>query len=446
MRNTLTALCLTTLACLFGCGSSSAPKPLERQEWRLDQSAPSIDEPASRRAKTQARLPDPPSTPQPAHWPESRSDAPTQTPPVPNAPTSASTPNAPTLSTPPTATDPVPYEFHAQFSVQEHLPSAQGLKGTIRLPQGLPLYENQVRIVYEWRPEDGKEKRINPRTGQPYGPIWRPTLAEQMQPEHLARHLATMEQWLITWVPRAYDGVVCLDVEAWPLKGDEFHLSKAFQDDLARRVPGKKQSDLMAEFIRVTEARARELRPNVKSWGWWGMGSMHPGWPFWKPEQYTAWKQSDLADDARALASIQSPMPSFYFPNCFANAEQRAQGWEKVNANWVAMYGRDRLSRDGYAYLNARHDDGPKRNQSLTREEFHECLQQALSLGMRRFIIWDAVDTATRRDDIQKFLDTTVKPEIEELLAQEDARKHQPDTTSAPSSATPSANRPSPRD
>lgn len=137
-----------------------------------------------------------------------------------------SAPSAPSSPTPP------PFSFTSSSRCRITFPP-HGLKGTIRLPKGLPIYENRVLIVYEWRPEDGKEKRINQRTGQPYGPIWRPTLAEQMQPEYLARHLATMEQWLSTWVPRSYDGVVCLDVEAWHLKGDEFHLGKAYQDDLA---------------------------------------------------------------------------------------------------------------------------------------------------------------------------------------------------------------------
>jgi len=301
--------------------------------------------------------------------------------------------------------------------VQEHLPAARGLTGTIRIPQGLPIFENQVRIVYEWRPEDGKERRINQRTGQPYGSIWRPTLAEQMQPENLARHLATMEQWLVTYVPRSFDGVVCLDVESWSLKGDEFHMSKAHQDDLTRRAPGKTQSDLMGEFIRATEARARELRPKVKAWGWWGMGSMHPAWPMWKPEQYAQWKQHDIESEARVLRNIQAPMPVFYFPTSFTSAKQRADGWELIKHNWIAMYGRERLSRDGYAYLNVTHDHGPKAGQPLTREEFHECLQQARSLGIRRFVVWDAVDSVARRDAIQKFVDSILKPEVEALVA-----------------------------
>lgn len=446
MRHTLVTISLMISSVLGGCGSPSTPKPQERQVWRLDQSAP--EQPGSRTAKVEMRLPHPATTPQPSRLPDPPSGSSTgATPPLP--PTAASPPtveSSPSTPTPPAQLTPPPFEFHVQFSVQEHLPAARGLAGTIRIPQGLPIFENQVRIVYEWRVEDGKEKRINQRTGQPYGPIWRPTLAEQMQPEHLARHLATVDQWLSSYIPRSFDGVVCLDVESWPLKGDEFHMSKGHQDDLARRAPGKKQSELMAEFIRVTEARARELRPNVKAWGWWGMGSMHPAWPFWKPDQYAAWKRSDLEGDARALQNIQAPMPVFYFPTSFDTATQRAEGWELIKRNWIAMYGRERLSRDGYAYLNVTHDGGPRGGQPLTRQEFRECLEQARSLGMRRFVVWDAIDSVARRDATQKFIDTVLKPEVEALLAIE--AKDQP----RPSLATPSRDpdsappNPTPRD
>lgn len=434
MRHILTCLTLAMFTYLSACGSSSAPKPQERQEWRLDQSASESQPPVKRTPKVELRLPDPPASPQSSRLPDPPADpsgspsepatpAPSHRP---SGPSVASSPAAPSTPSAPTAPTPPPFEFHVQFSVQEHLPTARGLKGTIRLPQGLPIFENRVLIVYEWRPEDGKEKRTNERTGLPYGSIWRPTLAEQMQPENLARHLASMEKWLATYVPRSFDGVVCLDVEAWPLKGDEFHMGKGHLEDLARRAPGKKQSDLMAEFIRVTEARARELRPHVKAWGWWGMGGMHSAWPVWRPAQYEAWKREGLADDARALRNVQAPMPALYFPTAFSNAAERAEGWKTIKDNWVAMYGRERLSRDGYAYLNVTHDQGPKAGQPVTREEFHECLEQALSLGMRRFVIWDAVDTPKRRDNIQNFLDTILKPEVEALLERTAASKPRP--------------------
>lgn len=453
MRHTLTCFLLATMFAFHGCGSSPTPMPQERQEWRLDQSTPATDSNVKRSPKVEMRLPNPPPSKTPSRLPDPPSGPSTSTttpaapstPRAPDGPSVASSPKTPSTPSAPASPTPPPFEFHVQFSVQDHLPTARGLKGTIRLPKGLPIYENRVLIVYEWRPEDGKEKRINQRTGQPYGPIWRPTLAEQMQPEYLARHLATMEQWLSTWVPRSYDGVVCLDVEAWHLKGDEFHLGKAYQDDLARRAPGKKQSELMAEFIRVTEARARELRPNVKAWGWWGMGIMHPAWPVWNPDQYDRWKRTSLESDAAALRNIQAPMPVFYYPTQFPDAKDRAEAWERIKHNWIAMYGRERLSRDGYAYLNARHDEGPKKNESLTREEFRECLEQARSLGMRRFIIWDSVDTLQRRDIIQKFMDTAVKPEVEALLAREAASVRSPAAARAQPTPSPDA-RPTSRD
>ncbi len=83
----------------------------------------------------------------------------------------------------------------------------------------------------------------------------------------------------------------------------------------------------------------------------------------------------------------------------------------------------ERLERDGYAYLNVTHFKGPKDGQTLTRDEFHECLQQALSLGMRRFIIWDALGSRQRRDAIQQFMDQVLKPEVEAVVAQDKAKQ-----------------------
>lgn len=317
----------------------------------------------------------------------------------------------------------IPLEFHVQISGQDFKPEAKGLADTLVYPTGLPIYHDRVAIVYEWRPADGKENRLNPRTQKPYGPIWRPSVAEQMEPENLTRHLNTMEAWLDIYVPRSFSGVVCLDVESWPLKSDDFHMDRAQRDANAREAPGKKAPQLMGEFIRATQARARQLRPNVKAWGWWGMGGMHPAWPLWKPDQYEAWKSTNLEGESRALASIEVPMPSFYFPDSFNSHAERIASWEKVRANWIAMYGRDRLIHDGYAYLNVTHGPGPKAGQALTREQFHECLEQARAIGMRRFVVWDYVDGPQKRDTIQKFLDQVLKPEVEAIVAQDKAKQ-----------------------
>lgn len=325
-----------------------------------------------------------------------------------------------------------------QISEQESIPAARGLVDRLVLPSGLPILHNTVDIVYEWRPEDGKEKRLNPRTQKPYGPIWRTTLAEQMEPENLTRHLNTMGPWLDAFVPKDFAGIVCLDVEQWSLKGDEFHMSKPFKDDLARRAPGKKQSDLMAEFMRVTEQRARELRPRVKGWGWWAMGGMHPSWPVWRKDQYDAWKRNDLESDARALRNIQVPMPAFYFPTGFKTDAERLAAWETMKENWVLMYGKERLARDGYAYLNVTHDSGPTKDQSLTRAELHECIEQAKSLGMRRFVLWDFIDGPPRYQRVQKFLDEVFVPEVRAQAAAEAASRQPPSQAPAPATPGPS--------
>jgi hypothetical protein len=333
-------------------------------------------------------------------------------------------------ATPPSK--PVPLEFHVQIAEQEHLAAAKGLGATIVYPRGLPVYHDRVEIVYEWRPVDGKEKRLNPRTQSAYGPIWRASVAEQMQPEHLARHLNTMGAWLDTYVPRDFEGVVCLDLERWSLLGDEFHLGLPQREALQRLAPGKRQADVMAEFMHATESRARELRPRVKAWGWWGMGGMHPAWPYWRPEQYKAWKRDGLALDAGSLTSMTTPMPVFYGLTVFPTDTQRAAGWEKVKEHWAALYGPQRLAQDGYAYLNITHPDGPRKGQALSAEEFRECIDAAWGLGMRRFVVWEVLESREKRDLIQRFLDGVLRPEVEARVRRVEASRATPPADAVP--------------
>jgi hypothetical protein len=311
-----------------------------------------------------------------------------------------------------------PLEFHIQLSVQEQLPRAKGLGATIRYPQpgsDLPIYTGKVAIVYEWRPKDGLEERTNPRTGKDYGPIWKDTIAEQMQPDNLQRHLNSVDRWIGTFVPANFEGTVVLDVERWPLKSDTFHLGAHAKQQLDKLAPGKKQAELMSEFMRITEARARAVRPRVKAWGWWSMGEMHPAFPIWHKDKYKAWRETDLPVERQALEGTWIPFPSFYFPTSFSKANERAAAWPLITEHWTLLYGQERLARDGYAYLNIRHPYNASKEfatKPLTREQFRECVEAAWSVGIRRFVIWDSIDKPEVRDIAQRFIDEILVPEV----------------------------------
>lgn len=323
---------------------------------------------------------------------------------------------------------PAPLEFHLQLSVQEQLPRAKGLGRTMRYPASgsdLPIFTGRVGIVYEWRPKDGLEDRINPNTKKPWGPIWKDSIAEQMLPDNLQRHLDSVDKWVGAYIAADFEGVVALDVERWPMKGDSFHQSKKSLDDLARLAADKTQAELLGRFMRLTEEKVRAARPRVSGWGWWAMGEMHPGFPVWHAALYKSWRERDVAGERAAMDGRGIPFPSFYFPSSLPNPAERALVWPKLQENWTLLYGADRLARDGYAYLNVRHAATANKefaNKPVTREQFHECVEAAWSLGIRRFVIWDAIDGPEVRDTDQKFIDEILIPEVR-AYAERDRRE-----------------------
>jgi hypothetical protein len=144
------------------------------------------------------------------------------------------------------------------------------------------------------------------------------------------------------------------------------------------------------------------------------MGTVHPGYLTWHPGKYQAWKTSGLPAEQAAVAGGWIPFPSFYFPTTYPDAGIRRQIWPKLTEHWSLLYGRDRLARDAYAYLNIRHsgDAGPPyAGKPLTRAEFHECVEAAWSIGIRKFVIWDAIDSPASRDTAQRFIDEILTPE-----------------------------------
>ncbi len=332
------------------------------------------------------------------------------------APPSPTLPPAPAPATPPArASSSTALEFHVQFSNAGDRPNTKGLSESIALPAGIPVYRDRVAIVYEWRLDDGKEKLQNPLTGRPWGPIWKDDIAEQLAPANMDRHLASLDSWIGGYVPRDFTGVVCLDVERFPFRDDSFHLGTAIKARERRSFPASAHADLVAEFMRRTEARARALRPNVSGWGWWGMGGVHPGYIIWNAKDWAAEKQRGRRELHDALVGTDLPMPVFYFAEALKPDERAASLREQV-AYWQDLYGRERLARDGYAYVNALHDKGPRLGQILTRAEFRECVDAALATGCRRVVVWGAIDSIGTRDKLQQFITDSFTPTVLEKL------------------------------
>lgn len=307
-----------------------------------------------------------------------------------------------------------PIEFHVQIDDLGSNPAARGLSATLRYPSHPGLILGATRIIYEWRPEDGKEKQINPATGGVWGEIFKSSLPEMMRADNLARHLATMPAWLDAWVPRDFDGVVCFDVERWEFKTDAFHTPAAELAKARAEHPGRAWGELLGEFVARTEAEARRLRPRVRAWGWYGLGGVHPGFVVW--EARGAERSVEQARrDHEVLRRVQAPMPVFYFPVPLKSAEERRRSWTALCENARAGYGAEHLANDGYAYVNAIHAPGEREGQALTREEFRECVDAAMGCGIRRFIVWGVIDGREKRDRVQRWIDEVLTPTVVDL-------------------------------
>lgn len=361
-------------------------------------------------------------TPAPVEVSREGSDAPLPEPPAPRAGNPvvvgappASGPGVPPRSVPAAAPTRPRIEFHPQFQERGDRPQAKGLAKTLLWPLDLPVYPRTTLSVYEWRPEDGREKAINPRTREPWGAIWKGSLAEMMQPDNLRRHLDTMGPWLDAWVPRDFRGVVCLDVERWNLKSDDFHTPPSERRKARDEHAGKEHWQLLGEFMEQTLERAKRLRPGVTEWGWYGAGGVHPGYLVWKQDRY-----DDVLEEARRdadlLRRIPTPMPVLYYPVALdASPAERRLSWSRLVENYKVGYGEDRLTHLGYALVNAQHNDGALAGRLLTREQFGECVRAGLDLGMRKFIVWASIGGRSDRDDLQRWIEGVLTPTVREV-------------------------------
>ncbi len=407
------AVAALNMCVLAGCAAPApeAPTPVP---------APTR-EPAGSGGRT--NLPDPP----PASPPPPRTSS------APPRATTPPPPSSPPVGAPSEPAPAWPVEFHVQVDDRGDRPAAKGLSRTLRWPNDLPVFVGTTRAIYEWRPDDGREKVINHRTTRPWGPIFKPSLAEQMEPDNLRRHLDAMGPWLDTWLPRDFEGVACFDVEIWDYKTDPFHLPPAELAAQREKHPGKSHGELLSEFIERTTERARALRPRVRAWGWYGLGGVHPGYVVWEGEKF-----GDVLTQARRdrahLARLDVPMPVFYFPAVLTDPAQRALSWERCATNVVEGYGKERLRDRGYAYLNIRHHGGPRPDEALSREEFRECVEAARSAGLRRFIVWTTLEDRAARDRVQAFIDEAFTPVVRDTVAtaRREAAGNRPDQQPLP--------------
>lgn len=339
------------------------------------------------------------------------------TPPLPSSTKAPDSPKPnPAPSTPgdtpnsrPTPASASPIEFHIQFTERGDKPESKDLARTLVFPRWPYILTETTAIVYEWRPDDGKEKQANPRTGRVWGPILKDSLSEMMEQENFERHLNTMGPWLDAWVPRDFDGVVCIDIERWNTKTDPFHTPPSEISKQRTTHPGKTQGDLLFDFYSRTIERARQLRPNARSWGWYGIGGVHPGQVIWK-DGYFEDSIRQSRRDSRWLKRIDTPMPVLYFPSALSDETERRLSFDRVVANYVEGFGADRLASKGYAYVNAQHCLGPRDGKTLTRSEFKECVEAGLRAGMRRFIVWASIGNRAERDELQRWIDTVLEP------------------------------------
>lgn len=141
----------------------------------------------------------------------------------------------------------------------------------------------------------------------------------------------------------------------------------------------------MAEFIRVTEARTGNSAER-QGVGLVGHGHHAPRVARLEPRPIRSVEAPPACEsDAAAAIRKQSPCPVSVFTERGSPTQRsRERGAHQARLDRDVW---PRTPEPRWIRLPQRaHDEGPKKNESLTREEFRECLEQARSLGMRRFI------------------------------------------------------------
>jgi hypothetical protein len=243
-----------------------------------------------------------------------------------------------------------------------------------------------------------------------------------MEPENLQRHLDTMPDWIGGWVPRDFAGVVCIDIEQWDFKTDSFHTSPE-EITKQRRIHGDKtRGELLSAFIEQTIARARQLRPAVREWGWWGLGSSHVGQLVWKKPGDPGGFNDILSETRRQVrlrAAVDAPMPVYYYPIVLGDdAAARRLSYDRLTECCQAMFTPEMLRDKGYCYVNCRHycpDDRVNNGRLLTVSEFKEMIEAGTRAGMRKFILWDALESREVRNNLQRWIEEVFTPVAREL-------------------------------
>lgn len=146
------------------------------------------------------------------------------------------------------------------------------------------------------------------------------------------------------------------------------------------------------------------------------MGGMHPMFPVWHAREYEVAKRLER-EWSSWLRDIEAPMPTFY--SVAAPLAEQPLIQRELAESWKRLYGQEKLANDGYAYLTAfgmeKFPDGGPR--VVSREEFRIAAKAARDIGMRRFVVWAAIDSSRTRDELQQFIDNTLAPLMREWNA-----------------------------
>lgn len=358
------------------------------------------------------------------------------------------------------------YEFHIQSTDRGDLPNTIGLSDSLRLPSGSNVVPGKTRVLYEWRPSDGREREkdtvlvatsLLPVTTWVLGPdgglyeiidrsadnkyalkpredgrtpmegidrieltpvmghITKPHLAYQMEERHLDRYVASLQSWIDTWSPQGFTGLMCVDLEMFPWYSHQMDTPAGSLADMASLFPSFTYAELLARFVTITNEFISHARPGCQI-GWYGAGGANPNNMLWHPSYKNDIFRSALRD-MYYTKKAGIPMPVYYYLEHLESVEDRQTAVSTSTDLYLQVFGRTRLF-GGYAYLSTErfsHTNTGSPGTMLTKDEVKEVLQYLITAGFTKFIVWTALRDSAHRDRTQNWIDSTFVPALIEL-------------------------------
>lgn len=359
-------------------------------------------------------------------------------------------------------------EFHFQIDNRGDYPNTDGLHQTIRLPAGSNIVKDTTEAVYEWRLEDGREQLVDVHmassdylpVGQPVtyqnegdlyvvcpgatrepfslqkmsggnapiiqanrfdvtpvlGPILRKSLVRMTYGPALDRHVASFEKVLDIYVPdKNFKGMVCMDYEMWQPYQNLEEVPDYEILDGAIASPTFTRAELFSALLGVTNTAVKKFRPHARGIGWYGVGGVHPGFLLWK-ENFFADSVRAAIRDGHYIRNAGTAMPVFYYFWMLPTRSERDLAFKRLVQVYEAGWGVTRL-RSGLAYINCRHGDAsnPKCGQWFSFDETLELVGRCTAAGFTKFIVWEALESASKRDELQMWIDSIFIPVVRKL-------------------------------